>query len=80
MLEQLLNMTNASFNNEEREEMWGWSSLAHPALCCSSLGVNIPGQGHPGVLHHLVQLEKINLDPAAAVLGAVVILKRCVLV
>lgn len=70
MLEQLLNMTNASFNNEEREEMQGRSSPAHPALSCSSLGVNSPGQGHPGVLHHLVQPGKVSLELVPAVLAA----------
>lgn len=79
MLEQLLNMTNGSFNNEEREEMQGRSSGAHPALPCSSLGVNSPGQGHPAVLHHLVQPGKINLHPVPAVLGAAVVSKRYVL-
>lgn len=75
MLEQLLNMTNANFNNEEREEMQGQSSPVHPALPSSSLGVN-----SPGVLHHLAQLGKIDLDPVSAVLGTAAILKRCVLV
>lgn len=45
-----------------------------------SLGVNSPGQGHPGVLHHLVQPGKVSLEPVPAVLGTVMVLERCVLV
>lgn len=35
-----------------------------------SLGVNSPGQGHPGVLHHLVQPGKVSLELVPAVLAA----------
>lgn len=69
MLEQLLNMTNASFNNEEPG---GGAGTELSGSSCSL--VLFP------VLHHLVQPGKVSLEPVPAVLGTVVVLEHCVLV